>query len=73
MNGSIIKGKKMITKALDTRWNTTPLLWALHAQHNECVTIGIHLIFGICRLKFVNNRKQFIKFVHKTTVYVHEH
>ena len=63
MNGSISKGKKVVTgnQGLGPRWTTTPLLWALHAQHNECISIGIHVLFGIYCLEICKRQKAVYK------------
>ena len=72
MNVSIIKGKKVVTKALDQD-GLLLLCFGLYMLSKMSALVLEFIYFsGYTVWKFVKDRKQFIKFVHKTIVHVHE-
>ena len=72
MNGSIIKGKKVVTKALDQDGLLLLCFGLYMLSIMSAFVLEFMYFLGYTVWKFVKDRKQFIKLVHKTIVHVHE-
>ena len=72
VNGSIIKGKKVVTKALDQDGLLLLCFGLYMLSIMSALVLEFMYFLGYTVWKFVKDRKQFIKFVHKTIVHVHE-